>query len=178
MSYTLQQVVDIACERSGAPDAEARAEALLEQACGEAADYFASDVTRAGAVTETKSVALVSGSATLDGDVYLARIEQGRLYDPADLSKRYVFLRRWEDFTDPAKDARQGYWTVVGQALYSIEPAAAYEEGAGATQAMKLSCVTSPEVPATDSTAWTEPDEVVEMVIESLAGMLRPKEAT
>ena len=175
MSYTLQQAIDIACERAGVIDAEARAEALLEQACGEAADYFASDVTRAGVVTETKTVSLSSGSATLASDVYLARIDQGRLYDPADPSKRYVFVRAWDDFTDGAKDARQGYWTAVGQTLYSVEPNAAYEEGAGATQTMRLACVASPAVPATDATSWTEPDEVVEAVIESLAGMLSPK---
>lgn len=175
MSYSLQQVIDVACGRAGLADGEALAESLLEQAVSEAADYYTSDEARASVLTETKSLSLASGSATLSGDVYLARISQARLYDPADLTKRYTYVRQWDDFADDAKDLRQGYWTVKGQTLYAIEPQASYEEGDGATIDLKLTCLTSPDVPATASATWDEPDEVVETVIEVLAGMLMPK---
>lgn len=175
MSYTLQQALDMAALRAGRPNDQHIAEALLPGLLKELTRRVFREEERRHLLTADVEVTLADGSVALPAAAFVEAFSHATLRDPAAPKKEYAYVPDWGSFTSQSADPLSGAFAVTGRTLYSVEPNAVYADGAGESGARRLRYPFLVQKPAAAATAFTEPDEVVDELIDMLVQAMTPK---
>lgn len=175
MSYTLQQVLDMACVRAGRTRDQHVAESLLPDVLKALTRRVVHDEGRRHLLMALTEVTLADGSAALPAAAFVEGFCYASLRDPAAPGKEYAFIADWDSFASQSADPLSGAWAVTGRTLYAVEPNAVYADGAGESGARRLRHPVSVRKPAAAGTAFTEDDEVIDELVAMLAEALTPK---
>ena len=181
MALTLQQLIDQAisiASRGVDPSvatslaAEMVAEDLLPQVFSQISVAMAADPACRSLLRRTKSVAFVTGSATLTGDVLTQYLCESMLYDTTALSAVYSWIPQWEEFVRQT-DQRDGYYCVNESTIAVVQPNNSYSASTGLTGNLSFVVPCSPIVPATAAATVDIRDELIDDFIVELANALR-----
>jgi len=154
------------------------AESLLPTVFQKVGELAASNERKRSLLKRTKTLTLSNGTATLSDDVLTAYLEDSTLYDPADTTKTYGWVRNWIDFIAPGLAnqpfSNYGYYSVSGGVTFAQrEPGELFDPSAGFSGSMTLNIPCLPVKPATQTTALDVPDEVLNDIYEIGSEMLR-----
>lgn len=154
------------------------AESLWPSISQKVGELAASSERKRSLLKRTKTLVVASGAATIDDDVLTAYLEDSTLYDPADLTKTYSWVRNWNDFINPSLAnqpyVNYGYYSVSGGVTFAQrEPGELYDPSSGFTGNMTLNIPCVPVKPATQTTAVDVPDEILNDIYEIGSEMLR-----
>lgn len=169
----IQRAVDIAnLKLTEASQAEQAAEALLPAVFGSVATKAAGSPRLRTTLRRTKTVAVVSGAATLTDDVLTAYIDEANLIDPSDTTKLYSLVS-WHLYTTGQLDERLGYFTIKGETLLHVrDPFETYDPSGGMSASLQLTVPCVPEIPALVTDDVNVTDEVADELITALAAAL------
>ncbi len=154
------------------------AESLWPSISQKVGELAAGSERKRSLLKRTKTLTVANGSATISDDVLTAYLEDSTLYDPADLTKTYSWVRNWNDFINPSLAnqpfSNYGYYSVSGGVTFGQrEPGEAYDPSSGFTGSMTLNIPCVPVKPATQTTAVDVPDEILNDIYEIGSEMLR-----
>ncbi len=154
------------------------AESLWPSISQKVGELAAGSERKRSLLKRTKTLAVSNGAATISDDVLTAYLEDSTLYDPADLSKTYSWVRNWNDFINPGLAnqpfSNYGYYSVSGGVTFGQrEPGELYDPSSGFTGNMTLNIPCVPVKPATQTTAVNVPDEILNDIYEIGSEMLR-----
>lgn len=154
------------------------AESLWPSISQKVGELAAGSERKRSLLKRTKTLAVVNGSATITSDVLTAYLEDSTLYDPADLTKTYAWVRNWNDFINPSLAnqpyVNYGYYSVSGGVTFAQrEPGELYDPSAGFSGNMTLNIPCVVVKPATQTTAVDCPDEILNDIYEIGSEMLR-----
>ena len=154
------------------------AESLWPSISQKVGELAAGSERKRSLLKRTKTLTVTNGTATLDDDVLTAYLEDSTLYDPADLTKTYGWIRNWNDFINPGLSsqpfANYGRYSVSGGVTFGqVEPGAVFDPSSGFTGSMTLNIPCVPVKPATQTTALDVPDEILNDIYEIGSEMLR-----
>ncbi len=154
------------------------AESLWPSISQKVGELAAGSERKRSLLRRTKTLTVSNGEATISDDVLTAYLEDSTLYDPADLTKTYAWVRNWNDFINPSLAhqpyVNYGYYSVSGGVTFAQrEPGELYDPSAGFTGNMTLNIPCVPVKPATQTTAVDVPDEILNDIYEIGSEMLR-----
>lgn len=173
----IQRATDIAVQGIGAiPTAisvEAVAEALLPSVFTQVAGEQAANPRTRSLLRRTTTVLTASGIAVLDSVVLTSYLIDSTLIDPADLTKSYAFINNWNEFITEDAGLLGFFCVRSADDIYIVEPAAAYQVGAGSSISYELTtpCVAAIPANATDPIGII--GELDNDYIEALASALK-----
>lgn len=154
------------------------AESLVPSVFQQVGEDAAGDERKRSLLRRNKTVMVALGSATLDDDVLTAYMEDSTFMDTSDLTKTYSWVRNFSDFIDPslasAPFSAYGYFTMRdGVTLNQREAGVLYSPTSGFSGSMTLNIPCVPVKPATASTALDVPDEILNDLLDVMAGALQ-----
>ncbi len=154
------------------------AESLWPSISQKVGELAAGSERKRSLLKRTKTLSVGNGTATISSDVLTAYLEDSTLYDPADLTKTYSWVRNWNDFVNPSLAnqpySNYGYYSVSGGVTFAQrEPGELYDPSSGFTGNMTLNIPCTPVKPASQTTALDVPDEVLNDIYEIGSEMLR-----
>jgi hypothetical protein len=163
-------------------DAAGMAEAQMPVVLQAVAENAAADPRKRGLLKQTVSVNFTNGVGTIPSFVLTKWMEDSTLFDPADTTVLYSWVRNFSDFTDPG--LRQGifaayaYYSIVGgDSMVLTLPGVGYSPSSGFTGSRSFNAPTVPTMPATANDVLNIVDEIISDIIETGAEMLRGKVA-
>lgn len=133
----------------------------------------AADPRKRSLLRKSLTITMADGEGEIPAQALTKYTEDATLFDPADLSKTYSWVREFQDFMGPL-DPRLGYFNVQGESvLLQREPGEPYEPGFGFSDDMLLIIPCVPVRPA----SATDPIDCIEEINSDLvdvgAAMLR-----
>ena len=142
------------------------------------AENAADDPDKRPLLRRAKTIAMISGSGTIPGDVLTKCFSDATFLDPADLSKSYSWEADYYDFIN-APSGLLGYFSSsIENIIVQREPGEDYDLSTGFTGDIQLTVPCVPVTPATAGDQVAAADVIISDIISVGAEMLRGAIAT
>lgn len=159
-------------------DAQGMAEAQMPVVLQAVAEKAAASERKRGLLRQTVSVPFTAGVGAIPTYILTQYIEDGTLFDPANLTTIYSFVKNFNDFIDSTwrlpPFSGYGYYSIIGgDSLAVTEPGVNYDPANGITANRSFNALTVPQIPATPTSTLVAVDEIIADIIDAGSEMLR-----